>query len=149
MNILSFQGRINRLQFLVVSLILAVATITLFAALIGLALLAHGVVTHSSGDTTVAQFTRDIQQHHSAYYSSSSVRAGFAPSGILVLAFVVLGLLLTWISVAAQVKRFHDMGQSGWLTLLNLFPGAGLIIWLVLVLAAGQSSPNAYDPMRA
>jgi len=141
-NILSFQGRINRLQFLVVSLILAVATIALFATLVGLALLAHGV-TQSSGDTTVAQFTRDIQQHHSAYYSSSSVRAGFAPSGILVLAFVVLGLLLTWISVAAQVKRFHDMGQSGWLALINLF------LWLVLALASGQSGPNAYGPLRA
>jgi len=147
-NILSFQGRINRLQFLVVSLILAVATIALFAALVGLALLAHGV-TQSSGDTTVAQFTRDIQQHHSAYYSSSSVRAGFAPSGILVLAFVVLGLLLTWISVAAQVKRFHDMGQSGWLALINLFPGAGFFVWLVLALASGQSGPNAYGPLRA
>ena len=148
MNILSFQGRINRLQFLVVSLILAVATIALFAALVGLAVLAHGVVTHSSGDTTLAQFTQDIQQHHHAYYSASSVRAGFAPSGILVLAFMLLGCLLTWISFAAQVKRFHDMGQSGRLSLLNLFPGAGLIIWLVLVLAAGQPGANAYDAAR-
>ena len=149
MNILSFQGRINRVQFLVVSLILAMATIALFAALVGLALLAHGVVTHSAGDTTVAQFTQDLQQHHSAHYSASSVSAGVAPAGVLVLAFVVLGLLLTWIGFAAQVKRFHDMGQSGWLVLINLVPGAGFFVWLVLALASGQSSLNAYDSARA
>ncbi len=143
MNILSFQGRINRLQFLVVSLILTAATAVLFAIFIGLAVLAHGV-THSTGDTTVAQFTQDIQQHHHAAYSASSVSAGFAPSGILVLAFFGLGLLLSWIGVAAQVKRLHDMGQSGWLTLINLVPGAGFFVWLVLVLASGQSGPNTY-----
>ncbi len=149
MNILSFQGRINRLQFLVVSLILMAATIALFVAFIALAALAHGVVTHSSGDTTVARFVQDIHQHRSAHYSSSSISAGFAPAGILGLAFIVLGVVLTWISVAAQVKRFHDMGQSGWLVLINLVPGAGFFVWWVLVLASGQSDANAYGTSRA
>jgi uncharacterized membrane protein YhaH (DUF805 family) len=38
------------------------------------------------------------------------------PSFILFLPFIAL----TWISIAATVKRWHDLDRSGWMTLLNL-----------------------------
>ena len=38
------------------------------------------------------------------------------PSQLLFLPFIAL----TWISVAAAAKRWHDLDHSGWMTLLNL-----------------------------
>jgi uncharacterized membrane protein YhaH (DUF805 family) len=148
MNILSFQGRINRLQYFLVSVILAVVMGGLLIALVGMAALSHGIVTHTGG-TSFAQYMQDVHNGHNAVYTSQSFRIDGHPAVVFALAVSGLGLLLTWIGVAAQAKRFHDMGQSGWFVLLNLLPGAGFFVWLVLVLASGQSSPNTYGPQLA
>ena len=146
MNILSLDGRINRLQYLLMSLLPAIIMIVLFVIAVSLG---HTVSTHS-GDATVAQITRDIQLHKNVSYSASSSWASNTAGGsVFALACLILGLVLAWIGLAAQVKRFHDMGQSGWFVLLNLIPGAGFFVWLVLIVAAGQSGPNAYGRQPA
>ena len=44
--------------------------------------------------------------------------------------FLYLLLLAYWILI--EIRRFHDANKSGWFTLLNLIPAAGMIIALVV-----------------
>jgi MFS family permease len=52
-----------------------------------------------------------------------------------------------WISIAIQIKRWHDLDKSGWLVLLNLIPGVGSLISLVyLGFLGGVSGGNRHGP---
>jgi nitrate/nitrite transporter NarK len=49
-----------------------------------------------------------------------------------ILAFRILWLLVVaWVCIALQIKRWHDLGKTGWLVLLNLVPGVGSLISLI------------------
>ncbi len=50
----------------------------------------------------------------------------------LSMAFSVVGLVLIWCWVVLWVKRFHDSGQSGWMSLVPIG------VWLVLSMIAGM-----------
>jgi len=50
---------------------------------------------------------------------------------------MVIGLALIWPNVAITVKRLHDMGKSGWLTLI---PYAGVIIGSFVMFAGGAGA---------
>lgn len=54
-------------------------------------------------------------------------------------------VLVGWIFAALHAKRWHDLGKTGWLALINLLPGAGtLLLLFILGLTKGVSGPNAY-----
>jgi uncharacterized membrane protein YhaH (DUF805 family) len=75
-----------------------------------------------------------------------TARAG----GILVwLMFGVLLVVVLWLSVAIQVKRWHDLGRSGELVCLNLTIVAVPIVWLILGFRPGVRGRNRYgaDPL--
>jgi uncharacterized membrane protein YhaH (DUF805 family) len=56
-------------------------------------------------------------------------------------------LLATFIpSIAVQVRRFHDQDKSGLLVLLNLLPGVGGLIVLVLMCLEGTKGDNRFGP---
>lgn len=59
---------------------------------------------------------------------------------------IVTAAVWIWLVGGAAVNRMHDMGQSGWLTLLMLIPivGLGIVIWIGS--APGQPRPNAWGP---
>ncbi|MCC7365039.1 MAG: DUF805 domain-containing protein [Dehalococcoidia bacterium] len=59
----------------------------------------------------------------------------------------ILGLI--WPSIATSVKRFHDVGQSGWLVLLQLIPIVGFIIFIYLLVAGGNKHDNQHGPVPA
>jgi uncharacterized membrane protein YhaH (DUF805 family) len=65
--------------------------------------------------------------------------------GILAaVAVSIIGVYMTW---AGMVYRLHDMGASGWWSLLFLVPGVDAILVIVLLLAPGDSGANQYgDP---
>ena len=66
-----------------------------------------------------------------------------ASLGVMAIGYV----LAIWIGLAAQVKRCHDRGFSGWWLLLGLIPLAGAIWQLVsLGILEGQEGPNVYGP---
>jgi len=51
-----------------------------------------------------------------------------------VLTFRVAWLLaVSWIAMALQIKRWHDLGKTGWLVLINLAPVIGTVISLVVL----------------
>jgi uncharacterized membrane protein YhaH (DUF805 family) len=67
----------------------------------------------------------------------------------LVIACVVGGYLLSTTSPAwsIQVRRFHDVGLSGWLVLLGLIPYIGGLFTLIVCLL--RSAPdNKYGPNK-
>ncbi|HDS0947560.1 TPA: DUF805 domain-containing protein [Stenotrophomonas maltophilia] len=71
------------------------------------------------------------------------------------LAAIVMGLMallgLMWLAtivplIAVTVRRLHDCNQSGWLYLLALVPGGGVVI-LVFALLPGTPQENRYGPV--
>jgi nitrate/nitrite transporter NarK len=63
-----------------------------------------------------------------------------------ILAFRLIWLAgMAWIAIALQIKRWHDLGKTGWLTLLNLVPVAGTLISLfILGFSKSASGHNQY-----
>ena len=47
-------------------------------------------------------------------------------------------------SLAAMVRRLHDIGKSGWNTLLFLIPFVGPIVLLVFLFQRGEQEDNKY-----
>nr|WP_280638273.1 DUF805 domain-containing protein [Hymenobacter sp. 5317J-9] len=66
---------------------------------------------------------------------------GGAISGLLAVALFIPGL-------AVGVRRLHDVGKSGWFTLIVFVPLVGAIWLLVLACTEGTPGPNQYgeDP---
>ncbi len=61
--------------------------------------------------------------------------------------FYILYALATLIpGIAVSVRRFHDIGKSGWYILLGLIPCVGGIILLVFAVTAGDVGENEYGP---
>ena len=57
----------------------------------------------------------------------------------------LVGLALLVPTIAVSVRRFHDIGKSGWFVLLFLIPIVGFILWLVWF--TQDSHPdNEYGP---
>jgi uncharacterized membrane protein YhaH (DUF805 family) len=56
-------------------------------------------------------------------------------------AFLVIGL---WISLATQVKRWHDLNRSGWMVLFNLTVIALPVIAIFLGCVRGSAGPNRF-----
>jgi uncharacterized membrane protein YhaH (DUF805 family) len=74
-------------------------------------------------------------------------RVHFPDRGALVFG-VPLILFLAWSGAAVAVKRFHDIGVSGWWTLFCCIPILNFMLTIVLGLIQGQTGPNEYgeDP---
>ncbi|MFL5814074.1 MAG: DUF805 domain-containing protein [Bdellovibrionia bacterium] len=57
----------------------------------------------------------------------------------LLLAFVSFGL-----SLFANVRRWHDLGRSGWWILIGLAPVLNIFVIIYLCVKAGTQGPNQY-----
>lgn len=62
-------------------------------------------------------------------------------------ASTLVNLLLFWPAVAVSVKRWHDLGRSGWWVLILLVPLVGLI-WTMVAngIVRGDRGPNRFGP---
>ena len=69
------------------------------------------------------------------------------PIAMLVGLFIMLyGLAIFIPSLAVGVRRLHDSDKSGWLILVNLIPGIGGLIFLVLMVLPGTQGDNQFGP---
>ena len=61
------------------------------------------------------------------------------------LASIVLSIILVGIytGIVNSIRRWHDLGRSGWLTLLLLIPFLGPFIFLYLLFAPGREPGEA------
>jgi uncharacterized membrane protein YhaH (DUF805 family) len=92
-DLFAFSGRINRITWLVFFLALAAAES--FSGTLLRDML--GMQAPAAGGASLEDYFND--------------RAGF-----------VAGLIFLWPSLAVDVKRWHDIGKSGWLTLIAYGP---------------------------
>lgn len=65
---------------------------------------------------------------------------------VSIVGILVVGLIVPLIAV--QVRRFHDLGMSGWFSLLGIIPYVGGLIVLYFMVKPGNAGPNQYgqDP---
>jgi nitrate/nitrite transporter NarK len=54
-------------------------------------------------------------------------------------------MVVSWIAIALQIKRWHDLEKTGWLVLINLVPAVGTLISLIVLgFLKGGASPNKF-----
>jgi len=70
-----------------------------------------------------------------------------ALGGIMAL-IVILPLLVfnTWVGLAVTIKRFHDLGSSGWWVLGFFIPFYNFWLMIKLAFFPGTPGPNAFGP---
>lgn len=59
---------------------------------------------------------------------------------------VVTAIALFIPSIAVTVRRFHDVGRSGWWILTGFIPIVGLIILIAFTLTDSDPGSNSYGP---
>ncbi len=79
-----------------------------------------------------------VFQYALGTYSEIGAAAAHALIPVLIATPCVL------IGFAAYVKRWHDLGKSGWWSLLMLIPAVNILVFLYLGLAPGISANNEY-----
>lgn len=113
-----FQGRTNRAKFWLVALAIFIVEAILFAML----------------GSNIAM-SDDPQE--------ALARMGPVTSIVLVL----FGILVTWISIAVGIKRFHDRNKSGVWILIIFVPLIGSLWYLIECgFLKGTTGPNNYGP---
>ena len=61
-------------------------------------------------------------------------------AGLIYLFFILPG-------IAVLIRRFHDVGLSGWLILLGLIPYIGGLITFIITLLPSEARPNTHGPI--
>ena len=113
-----FQGRANRAKFWLVALAIFVVEAILFAVL----------------GSNVAM-SDDPQE--------ALARMGPVTSIVLLL----FGILVTWVSIAVGIKRFHDRNKTGVWILIIFVPVIGGLWYLIECgFLRGTVGPNDYGP---
>lgn len=60
--------------------------------------------------------------------------------------YVAIALLVSYVSTVLSIKRFHDLGKSGYFVLLFVIPLVNFILGLMLLFGQGDPGPNMYGP---
>ena len=57
---------------------------------------------------------------------------------------VVLIPVAMWIYLAVSAQRWHDLGKSGWWSLIVFIPFGGLVLPVVMAFIPGKPGDNLY-----
>lgn len=121
-----FDGRSSRAEYWWPFLMKAIVNIAMFVAMIALIVSAETNSVSSSSDSIPGAFI-----------------------GIL-LAWLLFALINFLPSIALEVRRFHDLDQTGWLVLvfwlMNAFIGVTVFAQLIWFALRGTDGPNQYGP---
>lgn len=118
----SFQGRVNRAKYWLVTLGVVVVEMIVFAVTLG-----AGAISNDP----------------------DAMAAALGGMGIVGL---LLFIPLIWVSLAVAVKCWHDRNKSGWWILIVLVPVVGSLWYLIECgFLPGTSGPNRFgaDPLGA
>jgi nitrate/nitrite transporter NarK len=127
-KLFSFSGRIPRSAFWGTTILLGI--LTLFACLMTSLIVAPGshIYLPGGGVKHIAESLFVVPN-----------------ANVYVLAFRIAWLLVVvWIALALQLKRWHDLEKSGWLVLINLVPVVGTVLSFVLGFRKGVSGSNKF-----
>jgi uncharacterized membrane protein YhaH (DUF805 family) len=119
-NLFAFKGRINRITWFV-----------FFLTLAAMESVAGTLLEGMLGATAPVAGSNPLE----AYFSG---RAEFAAA-----------LIFLWPSLAIDVKRWHDIGRSGWLTLIAYGPAFALFLAEQLKQAGAISGTPLPEPLLA
>jgi uncharacterized membrane protein YhaH (DUF805 family) len=75
--------------------------------------------------------------------------AGEALAAVAVLLAVIVYFYSMFLRLSLAVRRCHDLGHSGWLSLLFFLPPFSFFLFLYLIFAAGSKDENEYGKRSA
>lgn len=115
------------------------------------------VVPHLSPVHVLLSFDGRIARRHYWYgnffiFAYTLVAVGvpiflFPDSETAEIAMLFLFIPTLWMRLALMVKRFHDLGHSGFMVFCQLIPMVGgLIVFVMCGLTQGNKFPNDYGP---
>ncbi len=128
-KLFSFDGRIPRATFWGTLILIGILTLFIFL-MSSLIVIPKGMIYVSGA--SLADILRNV--------------FGVPNSVIEILLFRIVWLTgVAWVCLALQIKRWHDLGKSGLLVLVNLVPVIGSLLSLVLLgLSKGVSGQNEF-----
>lgn len=96
-------------------------------------------------------FVAPILLYAAVSFATNSIEGGSGGSNpilnIILFLWGAVGLIfLIPVIVSIYVRRLHDIGQTGLLTLLAFIPFASIIFYLYLQFVPGNESANQYGP---
>ena len=118
-------GRINRKQFWLIGILLPTGIIAAIYALMLAEILLIIEIANLTGERI-------------------PLAIGIAWVIIITIAIIMFGI---WTGIAVPMKRWHDIGMSGWMNLLLYIPFGGYIVWIVLGIIPSQETENKYGPI--
>lgn len=118
---------------------------------------AFGTTPYGTMEVADVLFSFEGRIPRSTYWMAHLSMVGVL-TGIYILAAVIsedlfaLTFFLTlipavWAGLAIEVKRWHDLGYSGWMVLLGLIPYLGGLIKFVMCGFLPSDEDNLYGPM--
>jgi uncharacterized membrane protein YhaH (DUF805 family) len=118
-----FQGRIRRTNYF-------------FGALVTMCL--YSVLAVSGAAATGLIVAGDVD----------NLTVDFNPTPVTFAICGIVGLLSLWSMLALTVKRWHDVGMTGWFSILTLPPFANGVVFLLMCLLPGTTGRNRFgaDP---
>lgn len=114
----SFKGRIGRLDYLIYSILSSL----FFGLLAVFIMIPFGIGLAMNG--------AGIEE--------------IATSSLASIIFLPIQIVVSYTTLALSAKRFHDMGLSGWFSVLSLVPFASIVVLIILLFCKGQNSDNKY-----
>lgn len=85
------------------------------------------------------------------YYLVGAIIVGMV-AGMVPLVNIIVGIALFVLSIGVGIRRWHDVGVTGWATLVFFIPLVGLLTALYLCWKHGDAGANKYgdapDPKR-
>lgn len=76
---------------------------------------------------------------------SGLLSAIFGPqSSIAALISLVIVVFVVVVGLSFTVRRWHDLGKSGWYALLGLIPVINFFVWIYLIIWPGNDGKNMY-----
>ncbi len=78
-----------------------------------------------------------------------TTKEGSTANPVFSIIMFVSVIIALWIGLAIQVKRWHDLDQSGWWVLLGIIPYVNVIMIIILWFAKGTVGSNRFglDPL--
>lgn len=86
-----------------------------------------------------------IQQVGGYFYNDEQTMKATTSEGIsLLITFILFTVIVLLVNLAINAKRWHDLGRSGYFSLLSIVPILDLFIFIYLVFKKGDPKKNKY-----
>lgn len=141
----SFKGRINRAKFWLIFVIILVTSWVFSAVLLG-TVMSPMMENMMESMQKCQHLSEQKEAYDSCMNSNMDAESIKSTGGNLFLIQLPFIILLLWVSFAMYIKRFHDMGKSGWMSLLYLIPFVNLGIFIWQGFFKGTPGDNQYGP---